>query len=221
MALPVTRRHSLMLLGASAASSLASPSLGQQEIPEIDYEYLGMFPPQEPNADRPYFYYRFDSDTKASHPSFRPAVDIPVFQRDKFILINFIDPLNRERSGRQMQLLDASARHYRPIIEPKEYLVADVVVRTEDGQPIYIEDYELLYKDNDIGVNGSNEDRRILPFGVAFSSPLRTPDLGVQRLLDFSVSRVNPTEEQMHVNIKEIIHNLGYYAEQVSKPTEN
>jgi len=196
-----TRRAFLTGLGAAAA---APAFLGAANATPL--EQPGLPAPLAPNGDVKFHFYRFNAAMKEAHPDFRPAADLPAFHRDKFIIMNFIDgtEAHRDRSIVQMRLLRTMANRIPQVIGPKEVLLADIVVRDEDGTPLYVADYEVLYAENRIGLEFSNEERRILPYGVAYSSSLRTPELGVQKLVDFSVSALHPSDAQARENIKYI-----------------
>jgi len=216
MATELSRRQVLGGLAGLAAAPTFGTAASANSVDEIDYDYLGMFPPQSPAADMPYFYYRFDASTLESHPEFRPTLTLPFFFRDKFTLLNFVDPAHRERSIQQMRLMDYLAKELTPVIGPKQFLVADIFVRDNDGEALYVTDYELLYRDNQLGRDRTFEEDRIVPYGVAYSASLRNPDAGVQRLMDFSVSRHNPSDAQNEVNVQSIIRNLGGYAASIN-----
>lgn len=208
-----TRRNFLTGLGAAAA---APAFLGAANATPL--EEIGMPDPIAPNGGILFHHYRFNQQMKEAYPEFRPAADLPAFQRDKFIIMNFIDGTEpfRDRSILQMRVLRDLAQRLAPVIGPKEFLVAEITVRDETGTPIYLADYEALYAENRIGRKFSNEERRIVPYGVAYSSSLRNPELGVQKLLDFSVSALHPSEAQMRENVHYIAVALSQKAIEIN-----
>lgn len=193
-----TRRKILDGLGATVSVSAFSDVSNANPLTE-----LGMPAPIPPKGDVRFHFYRFNEEMKRAHPDFHPSADLSAFQRGKFIIMNFIDGTepHRHRSIVQMRFLRTAANRITPIISPKEVLLADIVVRDEDGMPVYVSDYEVLYAENRIGREFRNEERRILPYGIAYSSSLRFPELGIQKLVDFSVSALHPPDAQARKNL--------------------
>ena len=206
---PVVTGQSLLLVARAAGVAPATLLLisllvtvvdaAGPERAELNYEHLGMFAPDEPTADRPYYHYRFDANTQSSHPDFSP-LDVATVHNDKLIILNF-----RDESFESGAVQDRYLRHIlKPLAEAskyKEIMLVDIVARDAQQKNVYGAAYATLYDGrNEIGKDGQPLDTWMLPYGVVYGESLQDLTIGAptRRLFDFALLN-NPNSDTGYI----------------------
>lgn len=156
-----------LLISAPAYSQDARevPSFNAPAMPKeaIDYESWGLPTPQAPTADRPYHYVRFDQSVKGEYEG--TPLMMNSARPDLLVVLNFIDEQN-EYSQRQTELLEGALTYLAPRSTAKELMLVDIVVRDEQGNKPYGNEYTNVYEANSLGPDGAPIAEYTLPYGV-------------------------------------------------------
>lgn len=162
----------------------------------INYQDWGLPTPQAPTASRPYYYVKFDQSTR-DHYVAGPQ-EMGAANRDRLVVMNFIDEQNAGYSARQTELLQRALTALAPRSQAKELMLVDVIVRDGHGNMPYGSAYTSMYDHNTLGPDGQPKDDYTLPYGIVRGEEITAGDGNT--LYDFSLYADAKTEADIRAN---------------------
>ena len=169
----------------------------------VNYQEWDLPTPQTPTADRPYHYVRFDQSIKGEY-SGTPLM-MNSARPDLLVVLNFIDEQN-DYSERQTELLEGALTYLAPRSEAKELMLVDIVVRDEQGNRPYGNEYTNVYEANSLGPDGASLPESTLPYGVIRGEELVAGQGNT--LYDFSIYANARNERDLLENSRSIAASL-------------
>ena len=200
-------------------SSTISARAEDDAVPSVtaaDYARLGLPVAEEPTAERPYHYMRFDAQTKAQYPEANPLSAL-ILNSERLVVLNFIDEKTDEQNNPrfsqvQTQVLEQTLTALAPRSETKELMLMDIVVRDVQGNAENWSTYGVFYEENRLGPDGSTRPDALLPYGVAYGEPLN-PGSG-STLFDFALMNGVKNDADLQASARSIFHLLDNTIEQ-------
>jgi len=138
-----------------------------------------------PTKERPFYYARFDQDTKINHAS-ADVITTTGLNGDKIVVLNFIDERD-PYSPIQTDIVKKSITALKPRSKAKELMLIDVVAVDEQGDDVYLATYGAYYKSNTLGPKDTKLDELVLPYGVVIGEAMNENQTYGMRF-DFAIS---------------------------------